>query len=152
MVAGCADSHFAASNASASAQATSDNSRPQRSPPVQVGYGLSSDGPTTDLYTELFGSKSRDDRDAPTAASSAAVAQSQPTTASSAALPQGKPATRTSAAVPQPQGQPANPAIAVQAQPATPQAEPATATVFGMSSNGPTTDLYTELFGGRSRE
>jgi hypothetical protein len=140
MVAGCADSRIAGANA----QASSENSRTQRPAPVQTGYGLSSDGPTTDLYTELFRSK-----DAPIAPSSATVAQGQPATASPVTVAQGRPTTASPAAVPQ--GQPATAANAAQQIPAAPQAPPATATVYGMSSDGPTTDLYTELFGARSR-
>jgi hypothetical protein len=138
MVAGCADSRIAGANA----QASSENGRTQRPAPVQTGYGLSSDGPTTDLYTELFRSK-----DAPTAPSSATVAQGQPSTASPVAVAQGQSTTASPAAVPQ--GRPATAANAAQQMPAAPQA--ATATVYGMSSDGPTTDLYTELFGARSR-
>jgi hypothetical protein len=41
--------------------------------------------------------------------------------------------------------------MASNAVPAAPPAEAATPTAFGISSNGPTTDLYTELFG-RNRE
>jgi hypothetical protein len=140
MVAGCADSRIAGANA----QASSENGRTQRPAPVQTGYGLSSDGPTTDLYTELFRSK-----DAPTAPSSATVAQGQPSTASPVAVAQGQSTTASPAAVPQ--GRPATAANAAQQMPASPQAPPATATVYGMSSDGPTTDLYTELFGARSR-
>jgi hypothetical protein len=141
MVAGCADSRIAGANA----QASSENSRTQRPAPVQTGYGLSSDGPTTDLYTELFRSK-----DAPTAPSSATVAQGQPSTASPVTVAQGHSTTAASPAA-VPQGQPAAAANAAQQIPAALQAPPATATVYGMSSDGPTTDLYTELFGARSR-
>jgi hypothetical protein len=133
-VAGCADSHFASSNASM--QTSSDTGRTQREPPVQVGYGMTSDGPTTDLYTELFRSK-RDE--AP--AAPAAVAQGQP--AAPATVAQGRPATGSAVA----QNQPAIASNAVPPAPAAPPAEPATQTAFGLSSNGPTTDLYTELFG-----
>jgi hypothetical protein len=141
MVAGCADSRIAGANA----QASSENGRTQRPAPVQTGYGLSSDGPTTDLYTELFRSK-----DAPATAASGAVAQGQPSTMSSpVTVAQSQPIAAPPAAVSQ--GQPAIAANAAQPMPAAPQAPPATATVYGMSSDGPTTDLYTELFGARSR-
>jgi hypothetical protein len=118
MMAGCTDSRVAATNAGASAQGSSESSQTQRSVPYRTGYGFSSDGPTTDLYTEIFRPK----------------AQDAPTTAASAAVPQGQAATASSA---------------VQQKPATPQAEPA---AYGISSNGPTTDLYTELFGDRSHQ
>jgi hypothetical protein len=140
MVAGCADSRIAGANA----QASSENGRTQQPAPVQTGYGLSSDGPTTDLYTELFRSK-----DAPATAASTAVAQGQPSTASPVTVAQGQPIAPPPAAVSQ--GQPAIAANVAQPIPATPQGPPATATVYGMSSDGPTTDLYTELFGARSR-
>ncbi len=139
---GCADSHFASSNASM--QTSSDTGRPQREAPVQVGYGMTSDGPTTDLYTEIFRPK-RDD--AP--AAPAAVAQGQPTAAAPATVAQGRPGARSPATVAQ--NQTATAANAVPPVPAAPPAEPATPTAYGISSNGPTTDLYTELFG-RNRQ
>jgi hypothetical protein len=137
---GCADSHFASSNASM--QTSSDTGRTQREPPVQVGYGMTSDGPTTDLYTEIFRPK-RDE------APAAAVAQSQPTAAAPATVAQGRPGARSTATVAQ--NQPAMASNAVPPAPAAPPAEQATPTAYGISSNGPTTDLYTELFG-RNRE
>jgi hypothetical protein len=118
MVGGCADSRVAAANAGASAQGSSDSSQTQGAVPYRTGYGFSSNGPTTDLYTEFFGSK----------------AQDAPTTAASATVPQGQGATASSA---------------VQQKPPAPQAE---TTAYGISSNGPTTDLYTELFGDRSHQ
>jgi hypothetical protein len=108
MIAGCADSRMAATNADAQASA-----------PYQTGYGLSSNGPTTDLYTELFRNNARDDRNAPATASSGTVQQGQPATAGVA-----------------------------QQEPV----PPASPTAFGISSNGPTTDLYTELFGPRTHD
>jgi hypothetical protein len=137
---GCADSHFASSNASM--QTSSDTGRTQREPPVQVGYGMTSDGPTTDLYTEIFRPK-RDE------APAAAVAQGQPTAAAPATVAQGRPGARSPATVAQ--NQPAMASNAVPPAPAAPPAEQATPTAYGISSNGPTTDLYTELFG-RNRD
>ena len=136
-VAGCADSHFASSNASM--QTSSDTGRTQqREAPVQVGYGMSSDGPTTDLYTELFRPK-RDE-----APAAPAVAQGQPAAAGApTTVAQGRPGTGSAVA----QNQPTMASNAVPPAPAGPPAEPATQTAFGLSSNGPTTDLYTELFG-----
>jgi hypothetical protein len=136
-VAGCADSHFASSNASM--QTSSDTGRTQREPPVQVGYGMTSDGPTTDLYTELFRPK-RDEAAAP-----AAVAQGQPAGGAPGTAAQGQLATGAPGAVAQ--NQPAMASNAVPPARAAPPAEAATPTAFGISSNGPTTDLYTELFG-----
>ena len=130
MIAGCADSRMAASNADA-----------QASTPYQTGYGISSNGPTTDLYTELFRNKARDDRNPPATASSGPVPQGQPAVASNT-VQRSQPATVASAALP---GQPPM-APAVQPEPP-PESVP---TAYGISSNGPTTDLYTELFGPRT--
>jgi hypothetical protein len=160
MVAGCADSRMAASNATsnsaAGAQASSEAT-------YHTAYGITSDGPTTDLYTELFGSSQRDNGTATTV--SATAQQVQPGTAP-AATQQVQPATasatnrqgqRTTASAATRQVQPAPAPLAttqVAQQPATPQApsEPDTPTAYGISSNGPTTDLYTELFGPRRRD
>jgi hypothetical protein len=130
MLAGCADSRLAATNANVGtgAQVSSD-----RQAAYQTGYGLSSDGPTTDLYTELFGAKARSDQNAPAPL---------PAPAPIGAAPQ----VQTAAA------QPVTAASVVPPEPAAPQAAPvaetasANATVYGIPSNGPTTDLYTELF------
>jgi hypothetical protein len=135
-VAGCADSHFASSNASM--QTSSDTGRAQRDPAVQVGYGMSSDGPTTDLYTELFRPTRNEAPAAP-----AAVAQGQPVVGTPGTVAQGRPGTGSAVA----QNQPAMASNAAAPAPAAPPAEPGTQTAFGLSSNGPTTDLYTELFG-----
>jgi hypothetical protein len=121
MMAGCTDSRLAATNAGTSAQGSSESSQTQQPVSYRTSYGLSSDGPTTDVYTEIFGSKTHADKGAPTTAASATVPQGQAATASNA----------------------------VQQNPAMPQAEP---TAYGISSNGPTTDLYTELFGSRSHQ
>src|SRR5579872_1845564 len=61
-VAGCA----AANNA------TSNQASSQGEEPYKTAYGISSDGPTTDLYTELFGSSK------PAAAPATAAATTQP--------------------------------------------------------------------------
>jgi hypothetical protein len=141
MMAGCADSRMAASNATsgAGAQASSENTQARRPAPYQAGYGLSSDGPTTDLYTELFRSNPQEDKNAPANAPA-------PATAPSGTVQQGQPALASNATRQE--------SAAAQAQPASAaaQAQPATATVYGLSSNGTTTDLYTELFGPRSHE
>ena len=131
MIAGCADSRLAASNADA-----------QDSTPYQTGYGISSNGPTTDLYTELFRNNARNDRNPPATASSGPVPQGQPVTASST-VQRGQPVTASNAL---PAGQPATAAVVQQEEPP-PQSVP---TAYGISSNGPTTDLYTEIFGPRN--
>ena len=150
IVAGCA----AANNA------TSSQGASQGEQPYKTGYGFSSDGPTTDLYSELFGSSRRDDKNAAQPATAAAITQPvQPVTVSTATQPtQPATATRqnksamTSAAARQVQPAPAP--IEVAQQPATPPPPPeADAPVgYGITANGPTTDLYTELFGPRRRD
>jgi hypothetical protein len=140
MIAGCADSRMTANDADAQASA-----------PYQAGYGMSSNGPTTDLYTELF---RNNDRNAPATAASGPVPQGQPVTASNTvqrgqpvtggnSAQRGQPATSTASNVPP--GQPASVPVAQEEPP--PQAVP---TAYGISSNGPTTDLYTEIFGPRN--
>jgi hypothetical protein len=162
VVAGCADSRMAASNATsnsaAGAQASSEAT-------YHTAYGITSDGPTTDLYTELFGS-SRSDKENATTPAVATAQQVQPGTA--AAPPQQvQPATAsatsrqvqrtTASAANRPvQSGPAPLATTQVAQQpvAAPQPppEPDAPTAYGISSNGPTTDLYTELFGPRRRD
>ena len=161
MVAGCADSRVATNNTPSGAQASGEAS-------YHTAYGISSDGPTTDLYTELFGSSRRDNGNAAApAATSPGPQQAQPVTA--AAAPQqvqpatasatNRPGQRTTASAANRQVQPAPLATAqvntqVAPQPVAPQPppEPDTPTAYGITSNGPTTDLYTELFGPRRRD
>ena len=151
-VAGCADSRLAANNAAN-----------QSEQPYSAGYGLSSAGTTTDLYTEFFGSSRRDDKNAAQAAATAPASppQVQPVTAAapqpvqpataSAATKRGQPAT---ASAPTRLIQPAPATTEVVQQPAAPQAppEPDVPVAYGITANGPTTDLYTELFGPRRRD
>jgi hypothetical protein len=148
LLAGCADSRLAANNAAN-----------QSEQPYSAGYGLSSAGTTTDLYTEFFGSSRRDDKNAAqaTATASATPPQVQPVTAAAAPQPaqpatkRGQPAT---ASAPTRLVQPAPAATEVAQQPAAPQAppEPDVPVAYGITANGPTTDLYTELFGPRRRD
>src|SRR5579864_1995192 len=70
-VAGCADSRVA-SNSAASGQAEQ---------PYKTGYGFTSDGPNTDLYTELFGPRKTE---AAPATAAATTQQMQPSIASTA--------------------------------------------------------------------
>lgn len=147
ILAGCADSRMAVSDAGAGAAASGGSTQPKPAS-YQTAYGLSSDGPTTDLYTELFRANARKDPAPAAAAPSATVAQ-PPAAATSATVTQ-PPAAATSGTVAQ--GQPATTSNVAQAQPAVAEAPPATATVYGMSSDGPTTDLYTELFGRKRPE
>jgi hypothetical protein len=134
--AGCSDSRMAANNAA------SNNDQVQQSN-YQVGYGLSSEGPTTDLYTELKGSLQRPERPQATGPVQQAAGP-VPQAAPAGSVQQG-----TTAGV---NGQPvADSRPAAVQQPAAPPREEPTATVYGMSSDGPTTDVYSALFGPRSR-
>jgi hypothetical protein len=137
--------------------------------PYKTGYGFTSDGPTTDLYTELFGSRKTE---AAPATATAATQQMQPVTAStapelaqpattSASTRQGQSKTATTrqaqpaiASAATRQVQPAPAPVEVAQQPATPQApaEPDVPVGYGITANGPTTDLYTALFGPRRRD
>jgi hypothetical protein len=152
-IAGCADSRVSNSATPTGAQASGEV-------PYHTAYGITSDGPTTDLYTELFGSSRRDNENAAVPATQ----QAQPVVAS-APLQQVQPATssatttrqvqRTTASAANRQVQPAPLATTqVMQQPAAPQPppEPDTPAAYGITSNGPTTDLYTELFGPRRRD
>jgi hypothetical protein len=169
-VAGCA-----AANNATSAQASAQGEQPYK-----TMYGFSSDGPTTDLYTELFGPRQ------PAPATNVASAQPvQPVTVQPvtpvqqgqqysttqqypAAARPGQAATATTPGranqaqpmtagrTPQPgYGQPApvQPApVQVAQQPAPPPPapeEPDVPTAYGITAKGPTTDLYTAIFGPR---
>jgi len=156
LVGGCA----AANNASSS----------QGEQPYKTAYGISSEGTTTDLYTELFGSSRRDDRNAAQPATATATTQQvQPVAAGPANQPaqaaNAPAATRQTTAADrkaQPamaaattrQVQPVPAPTAVAQQPAAPQPppEPDVPTAYGITANGPTTDLFTELFGPRRRD
>ncbi len=145
--------------------ATSSQAAGQNEQSYKTAFGISSDGPTTDLYTELFGPRRRDDQTAPAPATAATqpvqpaptVAATQPvqpvaapatsTRPATASIRQAKPVIASTQ-----QAQPA--AVEVAQQPAAPQPppEPDVPTAYGITANGPTTDLYTELFGPRRRE
>jgi hypothetical protein len=153
-----------ASGCAAANNATSSQASAQGEQPYKTMYGISSEGTTTDLYTEMFGP-----RQAPAPATNVASAQpvqsvstqsvtSQPI----APAQQGATATRpgqatttpgrpnqaqTSAAYRTPQPPAAQPAQVAQ-QPAPPP-EPDVPTAYGITANGPTTDVYTAIFGPR---
>lgn len=162
MMGGCADSRMAASNAGAGAQASGETAGAAQ-PAYRTAYGLSSDGLTTDLYTELFGGNARDDKNAPATASSGTVQQGPPAPAPSASsapsgvrqqptrAQQSARAQEPARAAPAP-ASPAPVAGVAQQETATPQAPPPTATAYGIPSNGFTTDLYTALFGSKNHE
>jgi hypothetical protein len=139
----------------------------QGEPAYKTMYGITSEGTTTDLYTEFFGPRK------PAAAPETATAAAQPATAptasqqgttaaaatppaqaatTSAAKGQTKPAVAGTSRQVQPAPVPAP--VAVAQQPPAPQAppEPDVPAAYGITANGPTTDLFTELFGPRRRD
>jgi hypothetical protein len=124
VTAGCSDSRMAANNAAAN----SGESLGER-----TGYGTRSDGYTTDLSTELKGSLQRAPR--PQTAASGPVQQGQPATSAGAGGQQ------VAASGPSVVQQP------VVQQPAGPPPADPTPTAYGISSDGPTTDVSTWLFG-----
>jgi hypothetical protein len=170
-VAGCA-----AANNATSAQASAQGEQPYK-----TMYGMTSDGPTTDLYTELFGPRQPPPAPATDVASAqpvqpvtaqpitpvqpgqqnstaqqypAATRPGQTATATTPIRPNQVQATAASRA-PQPAyGQPApvQPApvqVAQQPAPPAPPPEPDVPTAYGITANGPTTDLYTMIFGSK---
>lgn len=159
-----------AAGCAAANNATSNQASGQTERPYKTMYGITSEGTTTDLYSELFGSSQ------PQPAPTATVAATQPVqhvtaqpvspvqpgpTAASPARP-GQAATTTApnrrqtAATNRAQ-QPAPvppPPVQVAQQPASPPPppEPDVPTAYGITANGPTTDLYTAIFGPRQSD
>ena len=121
VAAGCSDSRMAANNAAA-------NSSEAQPLGERAGYGMRSDGYTTDMATELKGSLQRAPR---------------PQTAASGPVPQGQPAASAGAGG----QQVAASGPGVVQQPAGPPPETPSPTAYGISSDGPTTDVATWLFG-----
>jgi hypothetical protein len=148
----------------------------QGEPAYKTMYGITSEGTTTDLYTEFFGPRK------PAAAPETATAAAQPVTPPTAAQPvtsltAGQQGTMATAATPpaqaattstakgqikpavagtsrqvQPTPVPAPVAVAQQAPAPQAQPEPDVPAAYGITANGPTTDLFTELFGPRRRD
>jgi hypothetical protein len=140
IVAGCSDTRFG-SNAST-------DPIPGHEQAYKTGYGFDSSGPTTDVYTELFGSRKRDDSTAP-ASVTASAQPGQPGQPTPAPGPPTPGPVRQGAATPPPsvnQQQAAAPPPAAIEQPDRP---PPQAAGYGFNSDGPTTDVYTMLFGSR---
>jgi hypothetical protein len=170
-VAGCA-----AANNATSAQASAQGEQPYK-----TMYGMNSDGPTTDLYTEFFGERQPKSAPATNVASAQPV---QPVTAqpitpvqpgqqysttqqypattrpgqTATTTPPGRPNhVQTTAAGRAAQGGYGQPTlvqgapvqVAQQPAPPAPPPEPDVPTAYGITANGPTTDLYTEIFGPR---
>jgi hypothetical protein len=144
IAAGCA-----AANNATSAQASNQGEQPYK-----TMYGITSEGTTTDLYTEFFGPSQP-----PAPATAVATAQPvQPVTSQpvapvqqNAAAPNQARSGRTTAAsrTPQPAPQPAPVQVAQQPAPPAPPPEPDVPTAYGITANGPTTDVYTAIFGPR---
>jgi hypothetical protein len=156
----------AGGNNAASSQASAQGEQPYK-----TMYGITSEGTTTDLYTEVFGP-----RQSPAPATNVAAAQpvqsvttqsvtsqpiapvqqgataARPGQATAATTPNRQSQTSASNRAPQPAyGQPPAaqpPPVQVAQQPAPPP-EPDVPTAYGITANGPTTDLYTAIFGPR---
>jgi hypothetical protein len=147
VAAGCADSRLAANNAASNGGQVQ---QPVQQSSYQVGYGLSSDGPTTDLYHEFKHTLEPPERpqvtatvqpETPAPVNGQQVADSRP---GPAAAQQGVTQQGVSQ---QPVGQQPTAQQPVAQQPAAPPREAPTATMYGMNSDGPSTDIYTALFG-----
>jgi hypothetical protein len=137
VAAGCADARLAANNAASNSGQVQQQVQPAS---YQTGYGLTSEGPTTDLYHEFKHSLEPPERpqlattvqqQAPAPVNGQQVAESSP----------GPSVVQQGAAQ---QGVAQQP---VAQQPAAPPREAPTATMYGMNSDGPSTDIYTALFG-----
>jgi hypothetical protein len=139
--------------------ATSSQASAQGEQPYKTMYGITSEGTTTDLYTEMFGP-----RQAPAPATNVAAAQpvqsvatqsvtSQPIApvqqATATTAPTRSNQAQTSAAYRTSQPPAAQPAPVQVAQQPAPPPEPDVPTAYGITANGPTTDLYTAIFGPR---
>jgi len=158
-----------AGGCSAVNNATSSQASSQGEQPYKTMYGISSEGTTTDLYTELFGPRQPATAPAAAMATAQPVQPAQPIAAQpvaplQAAAPAQQSATTTrparagqaaaAAAAKQQQAQPVPPPpppvqVAQQPAPPAPPPEPDVPTAYGITANGPTTDLYTMIFGPR---
>jgi hypothetical protein len=156
-----------AAGCAAANNATSSQASAQGEQPYKTMYGISSEGTTTDLYTEIFGP-----RQAPASTTNVAAAQPvqsvtsqpiapvQPSATAASPTRSGQAATSAnrqsqtaaSSRAPQPaygQSPAAQPAPVQVAQQPAPPPEPDVPTAYGITANGPTTDLYTAIFGPR---
>lgn len=133
VAAGCADSRLAANNAASNSGQVQQQVQPTS---YQTGYGLTSEGPTTDLYHEFKHSLEPPER--PQVA--ATVQQGAPAPVNGQQVADSNPG-------PSGATQPGVAQQPVAQQPAAPPREAPTATVYGMNSDGPSTDIYTALFG-----
>ena len=141
VAAGCADSRLAANNAASNSGQVQQQVQPTS---YQTGYGLTSEGPTTDLYHEFKHSLEPPERPqvaattvqpgAPVNGQQVADSSASPSVVRQGVAQQG---TVQQGVAQQPVAQ----------QPAAPPREAPTATMYGMNSDGPSTDIYTALFG-----
>jgi hypothetical protein len=156
-----------AAGCAAANNTTSSQASAQGEQPYKTMYGLTSEGTTTDLYTEFFGSQQSPPAPATTVAAAQPVQSvttqpiapvQQNATAASPARP-GQAATATSpyrsnqaqtaAANRAPQPPAVQTAPVQVAQQPSPPPEPDVPTAYGITANGPSTDLYTAIFGPR---
>jgi hypothetical protein len=138
VAAGCADSRLAANNA------VSNSASPQPSG-YQTGYGLTSDGPTTDLYHEFKHSLEPPER--PPVVATAQPEAPAPVNGQQVTDSRAGPGATQQGVAQQPAGQQPATQQPVAQQPAAPPREAPTATMYGMNSDGPSTSIYTALFG-----
>jgi hypothetical protein len=128
--------------------------------PYKTMYGMTSDGTTTDLYTEIFGTRQATPAPATTVAAAEPISPpQQPAAASNTVPPAAKTAKRqnqtqtqtaASRATPPAPVQPAPVQVAQQPASPPPPEEPDVPTAYGITAKGPSTDLYTAIFGPRN--
>jgi hypothetical protein len=137
VAAGCTDSRLAANNAASNSGQVQQQVQPTS---YQTGYGLTSDGPTTDLYHEFKHTLEPPER--PQVAATAPQETPAPVNGQQVADSRPGPGVAEQPVAQQPGAQ-----QPVAQQPAAPPREAPTATMYGMNSDGPSTDVYTALFG-----
>jgi hypothetical protein len=123
--------------------------------PYKTMYGMTSDGTTTDLYTEIFGTRQATPAPATTVAAAEPISPPQQPASTSNTVPPGQTAKRqnqtaANRATPPAPIQPAPVQVAQQPPPPPPPEEPDVPTAYGITGKGPTTDLYTAIFGPRN--
>ncbi|HET7889327.1 MAG TPA: hypothetical protein VFL62_24115 [Bradyrhizobium sp.] len=149
----------AAAGCTAANNATSAQASAQSEQPYKTMYGITSEGTTTDLYTEFFGSRQTQPAPATTVATAQPVppvdaqpaAPVQPNAVGPSPARSGR--TTPASRAPQPAApQPAPVQVAQQPAPPAPPPEPDAPTAYGIPSGGHTTDLYTAIFGPRRND
>ena len=142
VAAGCADSRLAANNAASN---SGQVQQPVQQSGYQVGYGLSSEGTTTDLYHEFKHSLEPPER--PQVAATVQPGAPAPVNGQQVADSSASPSVVRQGVAQQGTVQQGVAQQPVAQQPAAPPREAPTATMYGMNSDGPSTDIYTALFG-----